>query len=108
MLLNAYSLYDRKSLQYHAPFFAVADGAALRMVTDLVADPNTTVGRHPEDYVLYRVGAWDDASGSLLPVTALDHISDCSALVRRGRNITPFALDGEGSDHQLTNGSLNL
>lgn len=104
MILNAYSLYDRKALQYHAPFFSVADGAALRMVADLVADPNTTVGRHPEDYVLYRVGAYDDASGSLLPVTALDHIADCASLVRivGGRE----AARELGSDHQLSNGSL--
>lgn len=82
MILNAYSLYDRKALQYHTPFFATADGSAVRSVSDLVADPNTTVGRHPGDYVLYRVGAYDDASGSMLPASVLEHIVDCSALVR--------------------------
>lgn len=82
MITNAYTLYDRKALQYHVPFFAPADGAAVRMVVDLASDQNTTVGRHPEDYVLYRCGAYDDASGSLLPVTALNHIADVSSLVR--------------------------
>lgn len=82
MILNAYTLYDRKALQYHAPFFAHADGAAVRMVCDLVADQNTTVGRHPEDFVLYRVGAYDDASGSLLPASVLEHIADANSLVR--------------------------
>jgi len=82
MILNAYSVYDRKGLVYHAPFFAAQDGQAVRSFSDLANDPATTVGRHPDDYVLYRVGAYDDASGSLLPASVLDHIVDGSALVR--------------------------
>ena len=82
MIIHAYTIYDRKALQYHSPFFAVADGAALRSFSDLANDPNTTIGKHPGDYVLYRAGAWDDASGQLLPVTVLEHIADASALVR--------------------------
>lgn len=82
MILHAYTIYDRKALQYHAPFFAVADGAALRSFMDLANDPQTTVGRHPGDYVLYRCGSYDDASGQLLPVSALDHVSDALPLVR--------------------------
>lgn len=82
MILHAYTIYDRKALQYHSPFFAVADGAALRSFMDLANDPNTSVGRHPGDYVLYRCGAYDDASGSMLPVSALEHVSDALPLVR--------------------------
>lgn len=89
MILNAYTIYDRKALQYHAPFFAVADGAALRSFMDLANDPQTTVGRHPGDYVLYRCGAYDDSSGQLLPVSALEHISDALPLVRVERSL-PF------------------
>lgn len=92
MIIHAYSLYDRKSLQYHQPFFALADGAAVRMLQDLVADGNTTVGRHPGDYVLYRCGAYDDASGQLLPVTALEHI--CDALVVAPK-VAPLPFDPE-------------
>lgn len=83
MMLNAYTIYDRKALQYHAPFFAVADGAAVRNLQDLANDPNTTIGRHPGDFVLYRCGGYDDASGQLLPVSALQHIADALALVKQ-------------------------
>lgn len=85
MILHAYSIYDRKSLHYHSPFFAVADGAALRSFMDLANDTQTTIGRHPIDYVLYRVGGFDDASGLLLPTTGPEHVSDALPLVREQR-----------------------
>lgn len=90
MIINAYTLYDRKSLQYNMPFFAVSDGTAVRMLQDLVADTNTMPGRHPGDFVLYRCGGYDDASGALLPVTALQHIIDALAVVPRH---TPLPFD---------------
>lgn len=80
-IVNAYTIYDRKALTYSPPFFQVADGAAVRMFQDLVGDTNTNVGRHPGDFVLFRCGAYDDSNGSLLPVTALQHLVDAAALV---------------------------
>lgn len=82
MIINAYVIYDRKALRYHVPFYAHQDGEASRSFSDLVNDPNTTIGRHPDDYVLYRVGAYDDTNGSLLPASVLDHVVDGTALVR--------------------------
>lgn len=82
MLLNAYTIYDRKALQYHPPFFASTDGAAIRMVSDLAADPNTSVGRHPEDYVLFRAGGYDDSNGKLFALAVLDHVADAASLLR--------------------------
>lgn len=99
MITNAYTIYDRKALQYFPPFFATADGAALRSFMDLANDANTTVGRHPGDYVLYRCGAYDDSSGSLLPVSAIEHIADALSLVRHQPD---FFTDASG---KTTNGT---
>lgn len=82
MNLHGYSIYDRKALVYHSPFFAVADGAALRSFSDLANDADTTVGKHPSDYILFRVCTFDDATGELLPNAAI-HIADANALVRQ-------------------------
>lgn len=81
MMLNAYSIFDNKALQYHPPFFASTDGAAVRSLRDLANDRNTTVGRHPSDYVLYRVGTYDDANGRLEAFSPLHHVMDAVALV---------------------------
>ena len=84
MRIHAFSLYDRKTLVYHNPFFAVTDGAATRIVADIVADPNTQPGRHPGDFVLYRLGTYDDALGLMLPETPIQHVIDANALIPAG------------------------
>lgn len=79
MIMNCYSIYDRKALVYSPPFYAVNHGSAIRMVTDTVSDPNTSLSRHPADYVLYHVGQWDDAKGLLAPLNIMDHVIDVIA-----------------------------
>lgn len=98
MRIHAYSLYDVKSLTYSPPFFAVSDGVAVRMLADLVSDLNTSVGRHPKDYTLYRVGEFDDANGELLPTVPRDHVTDAVALVRKQSDV----FTGERSSNGAT------
>lgn len=81
MILRAYSLQDVKALQYHPPFFASTDAAAVRMVQDLVNDLQTMVGKHPADFKLYCVGTYDDANGHFEPVYPLTHVIDAVSLV---------------------------
>lgn len=81
MIVNAYSIYDNKSLVYSNPFFAPTDGAAIRIVSDASNDMNTSLGRHPGDYVLYKVGYYDDASGILNHLDPKQHVIDVVALV---------------------------
>lgn len=80
MKLNAYSIYDRKALQYHAPFFTHTDGSALRAFSDLANDMQTNIGRHPGDYVLYRVGQYEDSSAVLLGHEPA-HVADALSLL---------------------------
>lgn len=90
MIINAYSLFDNKALIYHTPFFAPTDGAAVRMVADIVADRNTSVSRHPGDYVLYRIGSYNDAKGMMLPEAPLVHVADAVSLVKRAAPVDLF------------------
>lgn len=99
MILHAYTIYDRKALQYHQPFFAVADGAAVRMFSDIANDQNTSIGRHPGDYVLFRCGGWDDQAGSLLPMPALQHITDALPLVQARQQEPLFRTDAAGTTY---------
>lgn len=103
MILNAYSIYDRKALAYHSPFYQTTDGAAVRTFSDLVQDNNTQVGRHPADFVLYCVGSYDDAKGELTPLAPLRHVIDATALVRHQADlfsdrpgVTPPELGQDG------------
>lgn len=81
MLLRAYTLHDVKALSYSPPFFVQNDAMAVRMVKDLVSDNSTTVGRHPSDYKLYCIGFFEDDAAKLTPLSIMEHVTDCIALV---------------------------
>ena len=65
MKLNAYTIYDVASGVYMRPFFSQADGQATRGFKDIATDADHEVGKHPEDYTLYRIGSYNDTSGKL-------------------------------------------
>lgn len=81
MILNVYTLFDTKALIFNTPFFAFNDGVAKRMCSDLAADINTTVGRHPADYVLYRLGSYADDLGKFDLLEIREHVVDIIALI---------------------------
>lgn len=80
-LLIAYTLHDVKALTYSPPFFTTNDQVAKRMVSDLVADNNTMVGRHPSDYKLYKIGTFDEGNAAMMPFSIPEHVLDCVSLV---------------------------
>ena len=65
MKLQAYTIYDVASGIYMRPFFSQADGQAIRGFKDIATDANHEVGKHPEDYTLYRVGQFNDTTGKM-------------------------------------------
>ncbi|UDN67642.1 nonstructural protein [robinz microvirus RP_81] len=97
--MNAYSLYDRKTLTYGVPFFALTDGSAVRSLTDLAADVNTIVGQHPTDFVLFRVGRFVTGSGELLPITPAQHVCDALSVAPESCNPkSPAATNGSAPE----------
>ncbi len=65
MKLNAYTIYDEASGVYMRPFFSQADGQATRGFKDIATDADHEVGKHPEDYTLYRIGTFNDGTGEI-------------------------------------------
>lgn len=60
------SVRDRAADAYGRPFFVAALGQAIRSFTDEVnkKGPDNTIGSHPEDFDLYHLGTFDDATGT--------------------------------------------
>jgi len=69
MTLYGYSLLDVKTGVYSPAFFLNHDALAMRAVFELGQDKNTTPGKYPDDYVLYKVGVFDDNTGTLGSIT---------------------------------------
>ena len=66
MRLNVCSVRDAKLGTFAQPFFMMNDAAAVRAFGDLVRDSRTMVAQHPNDFVLFCLGSFDDA-GQLNP-----------------------------------------
>lgn len=59
------AVYDSAAQAFNRPFFVPAVGMALRSFSDEVnrqAEDNP-MNRHPDDYELFQLGEFDDASG---------------------------------------------
>lgn len=64
MIVKVMSVYDVKAQSYKAPFFAIALGLGSRMFADACVDNEIGFKRHPEDYILYHIGEFDDNQGT--------------------------------------------
>lgn len=60
MYKGIYMLYDvKEAILVGQCYIAASDGAAIREFHDVLANPQTTPGRHPEDFDLYKLGMVD-------------------------------------------------
>lgn len=62
---NIYSVYDSKAEAFLKPFFAAADGLAIRMFQQAANDLEHDFSKWAEDYTLFNLGKWDPKNGTL-------------------------------------------
>lgn len=78
MILQAVSIYDRKAKIYSQPVLVPHVAAAVRSFGDAVNTSGSEYNKHPEDYIIFHVGAFDDNTGVF---TKLDqHVELANAL----------------------------
>lgn len=63
MKVEIYSIYDEKVDSYSQPFFCVHKQHAIRIFSNLVNDKSSNINTYPEDFALYFLGSFDDATG---------------------------------------------
>jgi len=81
MILQAYSVKDSVSGVWSQPLFFEGNGSMIRSFTDIVNDKNQPIGKHPDDYAVYRIAAFDDSNGEFGYVTP-DKIIDAKELIK--------------------------
>lgn len=64
MELQIFAIRDRQLNAYMQPFFAPTPGAASRSFRDLVNEKGHELNKHPEDYELWHLGAFNDQDAS--------------------------------------------
>ena len=86
MKTQLYSIYDTASGIYDKVVFAPSDGIVTREFQDLCTSADHPYGQHPEDYSLFRLGSFDNLTG-----TVTDEKNECLAtgleLVALSRNV---------------------
>lgn len=67
MKLIICSIYDSKAEAFMQPLFFQAKGQAVRSFADAV-NQDGNFKNHPDDYTLFCIGSYDDATGLLEPI----------------------------------------
>lgn len=67
MKFKIFAIFDNKAKCYSTPFFLSEEGQAVRHFTDMANDPDHSIGKHPEDYTLFRIGAYADNTAAIEP-----------------------------------------
>ena len=93
MKVNLYAVYDRASGVYDGPIPGHSDGAMIRNFSDMACNAEHQIGKHPEDYTLFKVGTWNDGTGELVDVISEKLINGGEAIAA-SRNIEPGSLEG--------------
>lgn len=91
MRMNVYSVFDRASGVYDRPWCAHSDQAAARSFSDVACDADHPVGKHPDDFTLFRVGTWHDESGEIGAQVPEKVINGAEA-VAQARKVSPGSL----------------
>ena len=65
MEMNVYSIYDTAAQAYATPFFMPNDGLAIRAFSDNVNSEDSQIAKHPEQFVLFKIGTYSDHDGKL-------------------------------------------
>lgn len=59
-----FSIYDIKAKVYIMPFFERSKDTAIRAIATQLT-PDSLIGRYPEDFSLYQICVFDEASGAI-------------------------------------------
>lgn len=59
------AIHDTKAEAYMNPFYMRSEGEAIRAFGDAIDKGDTPLSQHPEDYVLYKLGTFDQSTAAI-------------------------------------------
>jgi len=81
MTIKVFSIFDSKASCFGQPFYMANDALARRAFGDLAKDATSNVSRHPDDFKLYCLGAFDDCAGKFDSLSQPDFLNTGSDFV---------------------------
>jgi len=64
-ILQMFTVYDVKAETYSQPITAPTINTMGRILGDVLAEGQHAYAKHPEDYVLFHLGEFDDSTGQV-------------------------------------------
>lgn len=76
------AVYDVQAQAYHKPIFVPSRGVGVRMCSDECnrQAQDNVLYQHPEDFRLFELGTWDEASGLFTCHNVPELVCDVSSL----------------------------
>lgn len=65
------AIRDKKAEFFHPPYAVPTEAMAIRGFGDAVLKGNSDLAAHPEDFVLFKVGEYDQFTGAVIAVDPL-------------------------------------
>lgn len=97
MILKMYSVFDTKAKLYGQPVAQVSKGVAIRQFMEAVnSDGNHPMCKYPEDFALFEIGEFDDATGILKPSKCPMHCGNGNEFVAMNQVDSNSQLLGRG------------
>jgi len=98
MIKTVYAVYDAAVRAYMNPMLMRNDGEAMRAFVDAVKDQTTSLNKHPQDYSLFKLAIFNDASGEYVnnvptPVCLITALSALGLPVNDSGNSSADRLD---------------
>lgn len=75
MIVQVFAVRDVKAETFGQPFFSLQRGMAIRSFADECANKESPWCKHPEDFALFHLGAYDDQAGSLISLEQPEKIA---------------------------------
>lgn len=85
MVLNVFSIYDIKAEIFGRPIYAVSPGVAMRTFTDEAQNEESVISKHPEDYVLFHLGSFEDSTAKHTELKSPYKLGSAKDLIGSGR-----------------------
>jgi len=68
--MNIYTVLDIKTGYATHLYLFRTDAEAIRGFSEQALDPQSQIGKYPEDFALFKVGVWDGEKMAIMPLTA--------------------------------------
>lgn len=82
MKMEMFSVYDLVTEVYQPPLYAHNSGDAMRIIQNYLRQENN-ISLYPENFVLFKLGSFEDTSGLLEPLTPPQQIVPITDLVKK-------------------------